>query len=43
MTKFHLIGNEASPWVQRVVIILRAKQLEFDITYFDLKDRPDWF
>jgi len=25
------------------VIILRAKQVEFDVTYVNLQDKPDWF
>jgi glutathione S-transferase len=29
--------------VQRAVITLRAKAVEFDITYIDLTAKPDWF
>jgi glutathione S-transferase len=29
--------------VQRAVIVLRAKNVEFDITYVNLSDKPDWF
>lgn len=25
------------------MIILRAKQVEFDVTYINLRDKPDWF
>jgi len=25
------------------VILLRAKDVEFDVTYIDLRDKPDWF
>lgn len=25
------------------MIILRAKQIEFDVTYINLRDKPDWF
>ena len=25
------------------MIILRAKQIEFDVTYIDLRNKPDWF
>jgi glutathione S-transferase len=29
--------------VQRAVIILRAKNVEFDVTYIDLRSKPAWF
>ena len=29
--------------MQRAVIALRAKNLDFDVTYIDLSDKPDWF
>ena len=29
--------------MQRAVIILRAKQIEFEVTYINLRDKPDWF
>ncbi len=29
--------------MQRAVIALRAKDLDFDVTYIDLSDKPDWF
>lgn len=41
--KFHLISSLTCPWVQRAVITLRAKSVDFDITYIDLRDKPDWF
>ena len=25
------------------MIVLRAKQVEFDVTYINLRDKPDWF
>lgn len=25
------------------MILLRAKEIEFDVTYIDLQDKPDWF
>jgi glutathione S-transferase len=25
------------------VIVLRAKNIDFDVTYIDLRDKPDWF
>ncbi len=41
--KFHLISSVTCPWVQRSVITMRAKGVEFDVTYINLKDKPDWF
>jgi len=29
--------------VQRAVILMRAKRVEFDVTYINLLDKPDWF
>ncbi len=29
--------------MQRAVIILRAKDVEFDVTYIDLRNKPKWF
>jgi glutathione S-transferase len=29
--------------VQRAVIVLRAKSIPFDVTYIDLRNKPDWF
>ncbi|MDH3582489.1 MAG: glutathione S-transferase family protein [Hyphomicrobiales bacterium] len=40
---FHLISSVTCPWVQRAVIMLRAKGVEFDVTYIDLREKPDWF
>ena len=41
--KFHLISSVTCPWVQRSVIIMRAKGVEFDVTYINLREKPDWF
>lgn len=41
--KFHLISSVTCPWVQRSVITMRAKGVEFDVTYVNLQDKPDWF
>jgi len=41
--KFHLISSVTCPWVQRAVIVLRAKGVDFDVTYVNLQDKPDWF
>ena len=29
--------------MQRAVIVLRAKDIPFEVTYIDLTDKPDWF
>ena len=41
--KYHLISAYTCPWVQRAVILMRAKNVEFEVTYIDLRDKPDWF
>lgn len=40
---FHLISSVTCPWVQRSVITMRAKGVDFDVTYVDLQNKPDWF
>ncbi|MEQ9574512.1 MAG: glutathione S-transferase N-terminal domain-containing protein, partial [Rhodospirillales bacterium] len=40
---FHLISAITCPWVQRAVIMLRAKGVDFDVTYINLREKPDWF
>ncbi len=44
-TKFMLCSFRTCPWVQRAAIVLRAKQIDYDITYIDQErdKRPDWF
>lgn len=42
-TKFMLCSFKTCPWVQRAAIVLRAKQVPYDITYIDRDKRPDWF
>ena len=39
----HLISSVTCPWVQRAVITMRAKGVSFDVTYINLRDKPDWF
>ena len=39
----HLISFKTCPFVQRAVITLKHKNFDFDITYIDLADPPDWF
>lgn len=42
-SKFMLCSFMTCPWVQRAAIVLRAKQVPYDITYIDRDKRPDWF
>lgn len=41
--KPELISFDLCPFVQRSVITLLEKQVEFDITYIDLAKPPEWF
>lgn len=41
--KFELISFKICPFVQRAVITLLEKQIDFDINYIDLKHPPGWF
>lgn len=43
MTRPELISFVLCPFVQRSVIVLREKHMEFGITYIDLADPPAWF
>ncbi|MBT8437426.1 MAG: glutathione S-transferase family protein, partial [Gammaproteobacteria bacterium] len=38
-----LISFKTCPFVQRAVITLKHKNIDFDISYIDLADPPDWF
>src|SRR3954463_9573084 len=42
-SKFMLCSFKTCPWVQRAAIVLRAKQVPYDITYIDRDNRPEWF
>ena len=42
-TRFMLCSFKTCPWVQRAAIVLRAKEVPYDITYIDRDHRPDWF
>lgn len=42
-TKYMLCSFKTCPWVQRAAIVLRAKQVPYDITYIDRDKRPEWF
>ena len=39
----HLISFKTCPFVQRAVITLKHKNIDFEITYIDLADPPGWF
>jgi len=41
--RFMLCSFKTCPWVQRAAIVLRAKNIPYDITYIDRDHRPDWF
>jgi glutathione S-transferase len=41
--KPHLVSFKLCPFVQRSVITLLHKGVDFDITYIDLANKPDWF
>lgn len=43
MSKPHLISFKICPFVQRSVITLREKNVDHDVTYIDLSNKPDWF
>ena len=42
-SKIMLCSFKTCPWVQRAAIVLRAKNIDYDITYIDRNKRPDWF
>ncbi|MDG6773034.1 glutathione S-transferase family protein [Thiomicrorhabdus sp. ZW0627] len=41
--KLELISFKLCPFVQRAVIVLKQKNVDFDITYIDLNNPPEWF
>jgi len=43
--KFMLCSFRTCPWVQRAAIVLRAKNIPYELTYIeqDRAKRPDWF
>ncbi len=41
--KLELISFKLCPFVQRAVIVLKKKNVDFDITYIDLSNPPQWF
>lgn len=40
---YHLVSFKLCPFVQRSVIVLKEKEIPFNITYIDLQNKPDWF
>jgi glutathione S-transferase len=42
-SRFLLCSFKTCPWVQRAAIVLRAKQIAYDINYIDRDNRPEWF
>lgn len=43
MTKLTLISFPTCPFVQRAIIALKEKGVDFDLVYVDLANKPDWF
>ena len=39
----HLISHYLCPYVQRAAIALTEKDVEFERSYIDLANKPDWF
>ncbi len=42
-SKFLLSSFKTCPWVQRAAIVLQEKGIDYDISYIDRDNRPDWF
>ncbi len=38
-----LVSFKLCPFVQKAVIVLLQKQIDYDIEYIDLAAPPDWF
>jgi len=43
LPKLELISFKLCPFVQRAVITLNLKKVDFDITYINLNEPPEWF
>lgn len=41
--RYMLCSFTTCPWVQRAAIVLREKNVPYDITYIEPENRPDWF
>ena len=42
-TKPKLVSFKLCPFVQKAVIVLKLKKIDYDIEYIDLAAPPDWF
>jgi glutathione S-transferase len=42
-SRFMLCSFTTCPWVQRAAIVLREKQIPYEINYIDPDKRPEWF
>ncbi len=42
-SRYMLASFKTCPWVQRAIIVLLEKGIEYDIDYIDKNNRPDWF
>ena len=40
---YRLCSFKTCPWVQRAAIVLRAKNVPYEIVYIDRHNRPEWF
>jgi glutathione S-transferase len=43
MAKLKLISFELCPFVQRAVIVLNEKKIDFEVEFIDLQNKPKWF
>ncbi len=43
MPNYLLVSFKTCPWVQRVAIVLREKQIDFEFRHIESDNRPDWF
>jgi glutathione S-transferase len=43
VTKYMLVSFETCPWVQRSAIVLREKNIDFELRHIEPDNRPDWF
>ena len=41
--KYTLTSFPICPFVQRAIITLKHKNIDFDVKYIDLKNKPEWF
>ncbi len=41
--KLHLVSTYTCPYVQRARVLLNEKGTDYDVTYIDLTQKPDWF